>query len=65
MKSILDIIAATKRSQAASTRVEAKIKFEQAKMFFGINSPEAQIARRVWQGLRSEGGGGPEVMAAS
>ncbi len=65
MKSILDSFASTKPSHAASTRVEAKIEYEQAKMFFGINSPEAQIARQVWQGLRGESAGGREALAAS
>ena len=65
MKSILDSITSANRSQAASTRVAAQIKYEQAKMFFGTNSPEAQVARRAWQGLRGESSSGLQVLAAS
>ena len=64
MKSILEAVTSTKRSQAASTRIEAQVKYERAKMFFGSTSPEAQAARRIWQALRLDCSGGQTALAA-
>ncbi|MDX1400346.1 MAG: hypothetical protein R3245_00345 [Kiloniellales bacterium] len=45
----------TKYHKATTPRVQARVEYEQAKMFFGINSPEALLARSIWQRLKGDG----------